>query len=110
MKDNERVIRSGPFKGKKIEFASTEGIGLFRDIANVFMLRIFDFEPGDYLITDESSLTDFVGVGDLKLNDMQRKIHALYGVDVSDVEDGNLLQILGRIAATDSDEVRTLHP
>lgn len=105
MTDDEHVIRSGPFKGKKIELASTGGIDLFRDIADRFMSRIFDLEPGDYLITDESSLADFVGVGDLELHDLGRKIHQLYGLDVSDVEGGNLLQIFARIATIDPDEV-----
>ena len=46
----------------------------------------------------------FVGVGDLELDDLGRKIHQLYGLDVSEVEGGNLLQIFGRIATIDSGE------
>lgn len=97
MGDSGHIIRSGPFKGKKVELASTEGIQSFRDLAEQFMSVIFDLEPGVYLITDESSLTDFVGVEDLELDHILSKIDDLYGVDVSDVERGNLLKIFDKI-------------
>jgi hypothetical protein len=45
MKDNDRIIQRGPFKGKRIEFAPTVGIAMFREVAEDFMRRIFDFEP-----------------------------------------------------------------
>ena len=103
MTDEGYVIRSGPLKGKNVELAPAGGIELFRDIADRFMSRVFDLEPGDYLITDESSLTDFVGMDDVELADLGLKVKELYGLDVSDVDGGNLLQIFVRIAATDSD-------
>lgn len=96
MKD-EIIIQSGPFKGKKIELASTAGIELFEDIAEEFMFRIFGFEAGDYLITDESSLRDFKGVDEMELADIQRRIRRVYGLDVSDLASGNLLEIFVRI-------------
>ena len=97
MNEDETIIQSGPFKGKKIELASTAGIELFEDIAEEFMFRIFGFEAGDYLITDESRLRDFTGVDDMELADIQRRIRSVYGPDVSDVESGNLLEIFVRI-------------
>jgi hypothetical protein len=103
MTDEGDVIRSGPLKGKRVELAPAGGIELFHDIADRFMSRIFHLEPGDYLVTDESSLTNFVGMDDLELADLSRKVKELYGLDVSDVDDGNFLQIFLRIAATDSD-------
>ena len=84
MSEDNRTIRSGPLKGKKIELASTVGISLFEAIANEFMLRVFGYEAGDFLITDESSLHDFTGVGDMELPDIQHKILDVYGLDVSD--------------------------
>jgi hypothetical protein len=48
---------------KKIEFASSDRIEEFRRVADDFMLEIFDFVPGEYLITDESSLRDFTEFG-----------------------------------------------
>jgi hypothetical protein len=103
MTDNELVVPSGPLMGNKVELAPAGGIDSFRDIADRFMWRVFDLEPGDYLITDESSLADFVGVDGQELISLHEKVHRLYGLDVSDIEGGNLLQIFVRIAATDSD-------
>jgi hypothetical protein len=92
-----RVHRRTPFKWKRIEVASTSGIELYDDIAEEFMLRILGFEPDEYLITDESSLRDFVGVDDPELAAIHRKIRGVYAVDVSDLESGNLLEIFERL-------------
>ena len=100
MTESKRVIPSGRFKGRKIELASTKGIECFRDLADQFMSVIFDLEAGDYLITDESSLADFVGVDDLNLDDILSKIDDLYGIDVSGVERGNLVGIFSKIRGT----------
>lgn len=54
-------------------------------------------EPGSYLITDESSLRDFQAVEDLELADIHRKIREIYGVDVSDIVSGNLVEVFARI-------------
>jgi hypothetical protein len=88
---------SGPFKGKSIELAPTTGIEMFLDIAEDFMRRIFGFEPGEYLLTDESSLYDFTGVDEMHLRNIQQKIQAVYHLDVSDVDSGNLLTIFMRL-------------
>ena len=100
MTESKRIIPSGRFKGKKLEVASTEGIECFRDFADRFMYVIFDLEAGEYLITDESSLTDFVGVDDLDLDDILGKIDDLCGIDVSGVELGNLLGVFRKIRGT----------
>ena len=52
----DRVIRSGLFKGKTIEMASTAGVDLVRDVAQDFMRQIFEMEPEDYAISDKSEL------------------------------------------------------
>jgi hypothetical protein len=57
MNEDSRIIPSGPLKGKKIEFAPTTGIDRFFGISKEFMKKIFDFDPGEYLISDESSLS-----------------------------------------------------
>lgn len=77
--------------------ASTAGIELFEDIAEDFMLNIFGFEPGQYLITDLSSLHDFAGVDDMELGDIFTKIRNVYALDVADLESGNLLEIFRRL-------------
>ena len=70
MSDSSRIITSGPFKGKKIEFAPKIGIGRFLGISNEFMKNISDFELGEYLISDEYSLYDFTGLDEVELSDI----------------------------------------
>ncbi|MDP2322015.1 MAG: hypothetical protein Q8O42_22085 [Acidobacteriota bacterium] len=94
---DDRVIRSGPFKGKKIEMASTAGVDLVRDVAADFMREIFEMEPDDYVISDKSELGDFVGVADETLDAIQARVRRVYGLDVSGIPHGNLLAIFVRI-------------
>jgi hypothetical protein len=97
MKEDKRIIKRGPFKGKKIEFASTVGVDRFQTISEEFMQRIFNLEPGEYLLTNESSLRDFTGLDEVELTDIQKRVLDLYGIDVSDIRSGNLLEIFKRI-------------
>ena len=97
MNEDEMIIESGPFKGKKITFAPTNGVAMFLEISEDFMGQIFDFEPGEYLISDESSLSDFTGLDEIGLVDVHKKIQAVYDVDVSDIQSGNLLEIFTRL-------------
>jgi hypothetical protein len=66
-----KKFKRGALKGKKIEFASSERIEEFRGVADDFMLEIFDFLPGEYLITDESSLPDFTEMGSAHVSDLE---------------------------------------
>jgi len=95
--DSGRVLRKGPFKGKRVEFASTTGVETLENIADDFMLNIFGFEPGHYLITDLSSLHDFVGVDDMELVEILARTMEVYGLDVADPPSGNLLEIFRRL-------------
>ena len=97
MSDESRIVSIGPFKGKKIEFAPTTKIDRFFGISNEFMKNIFDFEPGEYLISDESSLYDFTGLDEMHLSDIQKRIQKVYDINVSDIESGNLIEIFKRI-------------
>lgn len=101
MSDDGPVLRKGPFKGKRVEFAPTAGVETFADVAEAFMLDVFGFEPGNYPITDLSSLHDFVGVNDMKFVDIVAKIRDVYGLDVADLPDGNLLEIFRRLHGRD---------
>lgn len=76
---------------------STKGIEMFKETAEDFMRQIFGFEPGEYLITDESSLFDFTGLDEMEMADIYRKIRDVYDLDVSDIQAGNLLDIFTRI-------------
>jgi len=94
---DDRVIRSGPFKGKKIEMARTAGVDLVPEVAEDFMREIFGMEPEDYVISDKSELGDFVGVADESLDAIQARVRRVYGVDVSGIPHGNMLAIFVRI-------------
>jgi len=90
--------KSHPSKRKSpvsLELASTKVVDKFASIAPDFFEKILDMDLNDCLITDESSLWDFHTE---KSNDLlYSKILEAYGVDVSDVEKGNLAKIFRRI-------------
>ncbi|MBI4263102.1 MAG: hypothetical protein HY657_01895 [Acidobacteria bacterium] len=104
MSDDSPVLRKGPLKGKRIEFAPTAGIEAFEEITEDFMLNIFGFEPGQYLITDLSSLHDFVGVDDMEVVDMLARIREVYGLDLADLPNANLLEIVRRLDGHRADQ------
>jgi hypothetical protein len=106
MKNNLRIISRGPLKGKKIEFASTTEIDKLRAISEDFMNKIFGLEPWEYLISDESSLRDFIGLDEIQLPDIHKKIQEMYNIYVSDIKSGNLLEIFKRISDTKSGSSR----
>jgi len=76
---------------------------MFADIADDFLHRIFGIRGA--LITDESSLSDFLpfpfdGGKNKQADEMAEtynKIQKIYGVDVSGIKSGNLLKIFMRI-------------
>jgi hypothetical protein len=91
------VFRRGPFKGKRVELAATTGIERFDEVAEEFMLNIFGFDAGEYLITDLSSLHDFVGVDEMEFVDILSRIRDVYGLDLADLPSGNLIEIFKRL-------------
>jgi hypothetical protein len=94
----ERIIsrRSIPRPGAHvpIEFASQERVNAHADLADDFIQRILRIDGA--WISDESSLWDF-HQGE-KNDALLTSINEVYGVDVSDIESGNLAEILERIA------------
>ena len=96
MSDHWKPVPNDQFKGMKFELAPTNGVDLFWEIAEDFMQRIFDLAPGEYLITDESSLHDFTGF-DVEIEDLHQQIRDAYDLDVSDIDSGNLFEVFQRI-------------
>ncbi len=94
MNEDPKIIPSGPFKGMKIECAPTSGVDMFQTIAEDFMKRILELDSEECLITDESSIFDFV---DFTEAELRRRILAAYGLDISEIKSGNLLEIFRRI-------------
>lgn len=77
----DHIITKGPFKGKTVTFANTKLVVAYQNEANDFMYQIFDMEPGHYLISDESSVTDFEGVNSLKsIHAINKRIQEVYGI------------------------------
>lgn len=80
-----------------LEFASTEGIERFDAIAEKFIDEVLGFGPGDpVFISDESSLLDFTAT-DEEMTDFSSRTKDVFGVDISDITDGNLVKIFERI-------------
>lgn len=79
-----------------IQFAPQEHVTAHPDLVDDFIRRVLGRDWA--WISDESSLWDFHS---RETNaDLQAKVREVYGVDVSDIESGNLAQILDRIART----------
>jgi hypothetical protein len=95
---DDKVITRGRFKGRKITFASTEQIEEFARLAGDFMGQVFDFEPGEYLISDESDVLDFTEMGSSDTSEIWRRITEIYGVSLADVGSGRLVSIFTEIA------------
>ena len=93
-----KVLTAGAFAGKAVTFSSTEQVETYSEIADRFMSAIFDLEPGDYLITDESDLLDFTPMDGSDTSDIWRRVEAAYGVTFSDVNSGRLVRIFEAIA------------
>ncbi len=81
-----------------VEFAPQAQVNAHGDLVDDFVRRVLGLDWA--WISDESSLWDF------HTNDtndaLQTKIREVYGVDVSDIESGNLAEILDRIAVSQS--------
>lgn len=79
-----------------ISFADSSIVDSYPDISQKFFQRVLGFDAADpVFISDESSLFDFDGVnGGI---DLVERTKAVFGVDVSDIEDRNLAKIFTRI-------------
>ena len=61
------------------------------------MVEVFDFLPGDYLITDESGLRDFTDFASSDTSPIWRRIAEIYGIDETDVPSERLADIFAEI-------------
>ena len=98
MSEDDKVITKGRFKGRKITFASTARIEEFAQLANDFMCEIFDFMPGEYLISDESDLRDFTEMGSSDTSRVWKRIEEIYGISLADVGSEKLVSIFSEIS------------
>jgi|SRR5579871_3419627 len=101
MRDSrQREGKSMPRPGMKVplEFAASKRVYAHPDLTDDFIARVLGIEWA--FISDQSSLWDFHTE---TTNDaLYARIKDVYGVDVSDIESGNLAKILDRIAVSRS--------
>lgn len=86
-----------PRPGTKVpvEFASSNRVSADPELRDDFIQRVLDLDWA--FVSDETTLWDFHTENSNEA--LNAKIKAMYGVDVSDLESGNLAEILDRIAA-----------
>lgn len=82
-----------------IEFADSSKVDAHGALAEDFIHRVLQLDWA--MITDESSLWDFHE--DMSNDNLNARVKDVYGIDVSDIESGNLSSILDRIAASRSE-------
>jgi acyl carrier protein len=83
--------------GKRITFASTDQVESFGVLVNDFMSSIFELEPGEHMITDESDLLDFTPLDSSDTTEIWARITELYGIARSDLSSERLIAILAGI-------------
>lgn len=88
-----------PGENVPIKFSSTGRVDQFPKLGQEFITQVLGLEWA--WISDESSLWDFPDTENHPA--IFGKIQAIYGVDVSDISDGNLARIFERIAANGSE-------
>ena len=86
-----------PGTGMLIEFAATYRIEEHPDLARDFFQRILNLNYDECFISNESSLWDFHG--EETNESLNEKILLTYGVDVSDIESGNLADVFTRLVS-----------
>jgi hypothetical protein len=91
--EGQRLPRPGT--GLPLEFASRERISRYDDIAADFFRRVLEKDYRECWISDQSSLWDLHAEESNK--HLRERIWALYRVDISDIESGNLVEIFERI-------------
>jgi hypothetical protein len=78
---------------RKIEFAPQDRIQSHQSLAREFFSEILDFDYDECFVTDESFVTDF----DITPSEADRRIRRRYGIDVSDLLDGAIVDVLEAI-------------
>ena len=78
----------------KFECAPTDEIDQYDELADEFILEIFGIDS--FMITDESSISDFRDRTE-PVEAVYQRIQEAYGIDVRDIKGGYLVDIFKRI-------------
>ena len=93
-----KLLPPGTFASKKITFASTEEVEASSGVASEFMSTVFDLDPDDYAISDESDIFDFTPFDERTDDDVWARIERAYGLTKADVGSGRLVRIFKAIS------------
>lgn len=100
-KQNDLLPRPG--MRMLIEWASVAEIDMFPELEEDFLPHIIGISMHNCLLSDRSSIWDFMWVDETVYDKIQER----YGVDVTDIEDGNIVEIFKRITAHTGDRFAT---
>ena len=88
-----------PGTGFPIEFASSDELDRYWHVASRILEEVLGYDPNGIFVSDESSLWDFSRDEDISA--YQNEIRKIFGVDVSHIESGNLVEISKHISDAD---------
>lgn len=82
-------------EGREITIAPQERIDdyLGTDVYTIFCVEVLDFQPGDIMLTDESTMSDFPE----DLNYYKEKVIEVFNTDLSDTDNPKIVDILDLI-------------
>lgn len=96
-------------QGRKylVAYAPTSEIEKYDDLAVEFFDKILDTDYWSCFISDQSSLCHFRGSMEYDGVDKEtiEKVKEIYHIDISDIEDGNFVEIFRRIASLRPDNI-----
>ena len=102
LKKDQKHDETPDFPMRSIIISPSNQIDLYRDLAKDFIERVLEMSYESVWISDRSELWDFSMLFKHEASDVRgyllQKIERIYGVDVSDIEDGNLVRIFERLA------------
>lgn len=81
-----------PGTGLPIEFAPMDEIERYWGVVSRIVSEVLEYDPEDIFITDGSSLWDFAFTEDA-MEGFHSKIRKVFGVDVSHIESGNIVEV-----------------
>lgn len=90
--NNEKLPRPGT--KVPLKYASTEQVDRYKDIAKDFLEKTLKLNYDECFLSDQSSLWDFYTE---MPEEVKKVIYEVYGVDISDIKDGSLVEIFRRI-------------
>ncbi len=94
MTGRSRRVSRDVLSGRRITFAPTDQVTSFGVLVDDFRSSIFEPEPGEHMITEESDLLDFTPFDSSDAAEIWATINELYGIGRSDAGSERLVAIL----------------